>query len=167
MNFKSICDAVLNKCNIDSDDIQAIDIVKLGINEAYGEIAKKECLTATTPVIIMDGIGKLPEDLIEVKKFVPSLKEGDKIQGSSLFTEHEKSIQLTYTYLPDDLVEDFEEPEISLRYHKLLVAYGCFSYFQYKKKNDIANSYFAAYNRGLSVFDKQYGAENVVEVFSI
>lgn len=167
MNFKNIINAVMNKCNVDNDDIQAIDIIKLGINEAYGEIAKKEKLTATTPVIIMNGIGKLPDDLLEVVQFEPALNKGDSIKGSSLFTEHEKSIQLTYTYLPEDLVEDEEEPEISLKYHKLLVAYGCFSYFQFKKKNDIANSYFASYNRGLSVFEGHYNPENIIEVFSL
>ena len=167
MNFKSIYEAVMNKCNIDTDDEQGIAVIKNGINEAYNEISKEEYLTSKTPIPIINGVATLPEDLLSIIKIEPALDKGDFIKGSKIFTVNEGSLTVTYSYLPEDLVNDNDEPEISLRYHKLLITYGCFSYFQFKKKDSVANSYYGAYQRGLNVFNKNDNPTSINGVFSV
>lgn len=138
----------MNKCNIDSDDTQAIDVIKLGINEAYGEIAKDEKISVTVPLPIIDGVVNLPDDTIDVLNTYPELSDDDKKIGRKIFTELTGDLSLTYSYLPVDMEANDDEPEISERYHKLLITYGCYSYYQFKKKNDVAGAYMNAYLRG-------------------
>ena len=167
MNFKSIYEAVMNKCNVDLDDEQGVAVIKNGINEAYNEISKVEAFTSKTPIPIINGVATLPEDLLEIIKIEPSLSGDDFIKGSKIFTSNKGSLILTYSYMPEDLVNDKDEPEISLKYHKLLITYGCFSYFQFKKKNDVANAYYGSYQRGLNIFEKNDNPTSINGVFAL
>lgn len=167
MDFKKIVDTVMNKCNVDTDDIQGIDVIKLGINEAYYEIAKAEGFTITTPVPIINGIVSLPDDLFEIKKIVPELLDSDYISGSRIFTDHKGSLNITYSYTPEELINDTDIPEISIKFIKALIHFGCFSYYQFKKKDKVAVSYMNSYERLMSKFNKEYLQDKIVEVFTI
>lgn len=167
MNFKEIVEATMNKCNVDSDDLQAIEIIKLAINDGYKEIAKVEKIVTTAKVPIIMGKATLPENISELIKVSPSLLAGDKIEGRTIITSlTDKILDITYSYFPDELVNDTDIPEITPKYHSALVNYGCFGYYQFKKKIEIANAYLMSFNRNVESvkFEKDQASHNFIEV---
>lgn len=167
MNYKEIIATVMNKCNVDDDDTQGIDVIKLGINEAYFEVSQLEGNTLTMPLPIINGILTLPEDLFEIKKIEPELKSTDKIEGNRIFTEHKNSLTITYSSTPEELSEDTDVPEISNKFIKGLIHYGCFSYYQFKKKDKVAASYYNSYDRLIKKYTNYYTQSQISEVYKI
>lgn len=151
MTFDEIIKATMNKCNIDDDDDQAIAVVKLGINEGIKEVAKEEKIILTSKIPIIMGKATLPENAVELLNVSPSLLNGDKIEGRTIFTSlDEKIIEVTYTYIPEELIKLTDTPEISSKYHSSLINYACFTYYQFKKKIELAESYLMSFNRAIN-----------------
>lgn len=167
MNYREIIESVMNKCNVDEDDTQGIDVIKMGINESYFEISKLDGYTIRMPLPIINGIVSLPEDLFEIKKIEPELLSDDRIDGSRIFTGHKGTLTITYSFTPEELINDTDIPEISARFRNALIHYGCFSYYQFKKKDKVAASYYNSYDRLIKKYTNYYTQSQISEVYKI
>ena len=148
MNFKELVAMTMNRCNVDDDDDQAIAVIKLGLNDGYKEIAKHDKLIITSKVPIIMGKVHLPENISELISTDPVLNNSDKIEGRTIITSLDKKIiEVTYSYIPDEMIKDNDIPEIAPKFHSTLINFGCYSYYLFKKKIELANSYLVSFNR--------------------
>lgn len=168
MNFQSIYSSTMNKCNVDTDDDQAIKVIKDGINEGYKEVARESKPVATATITPINKLISLPDDILEILNIDPPLSDADQLLGNNIITDKIDAFTFIYSYLPDDMVKDKDEPEIPLKYHSLLVAFGCYKYYQFKKKNDVAADYYNNFKSDLNnLRTTNYSGDSIQAVYSL
>ncbi|MDF2800789.1 MAG: hypothetical protein K0S61_692 [Anaerocolumna sp.] len=167
MKFSEIYTSVMNKCNVDTDDDQAIKVIKDGINVGYKEITKESKLISTVNITPTNKLITLPDDIIEILKVTPVLDGEDQLVGNNIITNKEYEFTIVYSYTPDSLTKDNDEPELPTKFHDLLIDYGCYIYYQFKKK-DTAREFYNSYRTSLTnMVTNNLGQNSVRAVYSL
>lgn len=150
MNFKDILDLTKNRIDELDEDEQIDIIIKNAINEAQIEIAEIDTRFQTNYIPVINGAATLPDDLYKIEKITPELIEGEYQKGNAIFSDRNTTFTIVYSSVPETLESDTDEPSISIKNHYLLSTYACYTYYSYKKKNNIAQIYLAEYQNALN-----------------
>lgn len=149
------------RCNIaDIDDYD--EIIKNGINQAYMELRRRVPYVVTTILIPVEGIATLPDDCQDVLSINPMPVTGFYVKGSNLFAETEESLTLTYTTVPEPLINDTDVPELPKKYWYGISSYGCYSYYLFKKKTDMSQAYYQAYVSNIASIDSMDVTSSII-----
>lgn len=141
MNFKEILDTCKNLIDELDTDTQIDMILKSGVNKGYSDLCKIDKRVQVTYVPVVMGAAILPDDFDSIVKITPILTEDDLIVGNSIITDNTTQYTLVYSYMREAMVNDLDEPDLNLSLHSALINYGCYSYYKYKRKLEIANQY--------------------------
>lgn len=169
MTFNEIIKAIMNKCNVDDDDTQAIEVIKLGINEAYMEVAKYDELVTSSKIPIIMGKASVPDNILKFIDITPKLLVSDKIIGRTIITSLEdKMLTVTYSYIPDSLTKDTDVLVTAPKFNSAIINYACYSYYLFKKKEEVATMFFSAFSRIMDQMQNENILPNQIEeVYSI
>lgn len=152
---------------VDSSE-QVLSIIKNAINTAYiSELAEYDKRISTAYVPIINGVGNLPDDLDSIENISPSLIDGERRVGNVILSSRNTTFTVTYSVLREELVNDTDEVDLSLKFIDLLVIYACYLYFQYRRKTSIANNFLNEYQRKIAkLIDKDsMGEESIQDVY--
>jgi hypothetical protein len=130
-------------------------IVKNAINHAYMfDLCIKNPTVSTAYVPVVNGVAELPEDIDKIVSITPELIYGEKRTGKSILSNRDTTFTITYTVVPEPLIDDTDIPDLSSKLRYLLSTFACYSYFTYKKKTDIAQMFLEEYRGQLNLLDE-------------
>jgi hypothetical protein len=146
MTFLEMLDICRNVTDETDQDDQIDVILKSAINEAYRKLRVIDKRITKAYIPIIDGIATLPEDFMSLVSSTPTLTQEDIIVGrNQIVTSKTGTLTLLYSYFPDDLVADTDEPELHILLQNALTEYANYRYYQYKKKVEVANLHYSNY----------------------
>jgi hypothetical protein len=146
--FKDIIDLTKKRCNI-ADTTEFDDIISTALNNVYVELSKKEPEISYTMIASINGTAYLPDDLFSIIKLKPDLNTGEYRLGNNLIVSKDREFELTYSVVPE-LLTDSDIPALPKKYFYPMSTYGCYAYYNYKKKPDAAQAYMYEYQKSLS-----------------
>jgi hypothetical protein len=157
---------LINRAGEVDDQIDVI--VKNAINYAYtNEIGLKDKRFNTAYIPVVNGLAKLPSDLLSVEEIKPSLKPGDRLLGeSAIKTSFKGVLEVLYTVIREPLLKDNEEPDVNKKYFWALVMYGCYAYFKHRKKPNEESSYYISYQQALNLEGDHNISNKITDVYS-
>jgi hypothetical protein len=139
-------------------------VIKEAINHCYmNELAKEDKRIKITYLIPVNGSAALPNDLVGIERIEPELTTSDRLQGNLLFTDKTDQLTLHYSYVREPLTEDADEPDINTKYFYPMSTYGCYAYFAYKKKADMANMYLNQFRREVQQLKKEINVPQKIQ----
>lgn len=152
--FKEIYIEVLNQLRMEEGDMEANmqAQIKKSINDAYRIVSRKVKLINIDYLPVIQGKVELPRDIIGSIQFEPSLDhKTDRLSGDNLLTTRDDGeiFTLTYSAIPELLVEDIDIPNMPERLENLLVIYPCYNYYLAKKRLDLASQYKSEFDNEL------------------
>jgi hypothetical protein len=168
MTFKEIVDMVKRRINETELDTQLDALVKDAVNYAYiYEIPRYDKRIDTARIPSINGACVLPDDVDTIIQITPELQYGEKRVGNVLLTKRDIMFTIAYSIIREQLVNDTDVLDLSLKFQYLLTTYACYMYWQFKKKTGIANSYLEQYQLAVQrLFDEDnFGEESVQDVY--
>lgn len=152
MKYKDIINEVYNIIDETDYDEQIEVIVKGAINSAYRMLCEEDTRLTRAYLPIVNGVVTLPINLLNVKKIIPELGDGDYFEGNTIITDKEGVLEILYTYIRDELKEDEDEPDIHDSLINCLISYACYKYFLHRKKSTSAQMFLTEYTNTLMSF---------------
>ncbi|MGL5352159.1 MAG: hypothetical protein ACRDA5_02390 [Clostridium sp.] len=134
MLLKDIIDLAIERLELQKD-MPIRDTFKSYINEGYMKFNKENASLIVSYVPIINGIAKLPENLIDIVDVKPQLVEGDKRIGNSIMTSQSGLFTITHSYYEDAMETEEDEPSIPYYLHSHLASYCCYKCLQNKAPN--------------------------------
>lgn len=157
--LKEIIDLTKNRINFVDPDEQVDGIILNAINHAYMfDLSKVEPSFNKAYVPVINGTAPLPDDLHSIEKISPSLLDSEYRKGNSIISDRSVTFEVLYIVAPEPLVNDNDEPQLTLKSRYLLSTYACYEYFTFKKKSEVAQYYLGAYEREKN---KIYSSDNI------
>lgn len=149
MTLKDIFD--MTKRRIDETDTDEIDtnldnMIIDAINHSYiYELSKHDKRVTSAYIPVVNNIATLPDDIDYIEQISPALIFGERRIGNTILSARDITFTLIYSYIREPLSEMTDELEMSDKYKFLLSTYACYIYFQYRKKNQVADMYLNEY----------------------
>jgi hypothetical protein len=166
MTLLELLELTKNRIDETDPDSQIDIIVKNAINHAYlFDLSKKDKRFGKVYCPVVNGIATLPDDLLSIEGISPSLLTREKRKGNAIFSNRDVTFEITYAKVPTPLA-DTDSPDLSNKYQYALTTYGCFAYFEYRKKVSVAEMFLNEYKMALSDWeDDDFGEEIVNDVY--
>lgn len=166
MNFKELVDLTNNTIDETDFDEQIEAIVRGAINKAYLDLSNIDFRLTRAYVPIVNGVATIPNNCTRIVETVPKLDDKDKIIGNSIITKKQGVIEILYAYTREPMVEDTDEPDLNTTLQYALVTYGCYKYFEHRKKTDVANTFLNNFMQEVQSFnnDLDTSPETITEV---
>lgn len=142
--FGDILSLAKKRCNI-SDITDFDDILSTAINSVYIELKKKNPIVATAAVSSVNKVLTLPTDCMDIISLDPCLYTDEYRLGDTLILQQDSSYSIIYTKVPGPLINNTDIPLLNKKYFYALSTYGCYAYFNYKKKQNEAMAYMQEY----------------------
>lgn len=127
MNLSELLTKTTKYIDGDINDSIQQEILTDGINIAYLKIAsEKHILQMKDTVNSGDMLTKKPNRIIKVEiggRAIPF-----EVEGSELLYDYEDTAEVLYSYIPEELKNSTDTPEIPEQYHRALCYYAAFHY---------------------------------------
>lgn len=142
MNRKELLEETKNIVNDTDIDEQIDNIILTGMNHYYmHEMSDvwQNYKFSYVPVIL--GVGRLPDDCLEIIEYDPPLITGEFRRGNAILSKRNVLFRISYNGAREALLKDTDIPEIPEQYHYLLIYAGAMAYFNYRKKIAVSDWY--------------------------
>jgi hypothetical protein len=146
--FGDILSLTKKRCNI-SDITDFDDIVSTAINNSYIELKKKNPLVATAAISSSNKLLALPNDCMDIISINPVLYADEYRLGDSIILQRDDSFNLIYSKFPMLLSNNTDVPALNKKHFYALSTYGCYAYYNYKKKHNEASAYMQEYQMAI------------------
>lgn len=161
--FADIVSLAKKRCNI-SGVTDFDDIITTALNEAYIELKKEEPTIVKSIAFSINGIVTLPEDCDSLLSITPELYADEYKKGNSIVLkrEEDETFEITYSAVPDPLI-DTDIPEVNKKYWYPMSTYGCYAYYNFKKKHNEAQAYMQEYLTQINKLDSSDMLPNQIQ----
>jgi hypothetical protein len=125
MTYKELIEDVIMDLDESMGDTSVVERVKKYINRGYKELAKREGLEKTKVTEVSDGKIKKPSDLI--KLYGVRSEDGEipcTLNGKYIEIDFEGEVELSYSYIPEALVEMEDETLTNPGNDEFIVTYA-------------------------------------------
>jgi hypothetical protein len=156
------------------EDTSIAPLLYDAINEGYMLLVTRYCpVYKSVEVDLYDGhYIEIPEDFNRLVS-IESLGVGGndytnmiKSRGNRIYFNmrlpHQKLI-LTYSYIPDELMDNTDVPVIPKQYHRLISIYAAYSYLQSIRKFDRANYFYDRFMSQAALIDIETFGDEIVK----
>lgn len=149
-NYGDILALAKKRCRVD-DITDFDDIIGSAINSAYIELKQKYPLVATAAVSSVNKIVTLPSDCMDIISIDPVLYADEYRLGDNLILQQDNTYTIVYSKVPAALTNTTDVPLLNKKFWYALSTYGCYAYYNFKKKHNEAAAYMQEY---LSIINK-------------
>lgn len=170
VDFEDIYLLTLDRVDEEAGDTQVDNIIKEAINHAYmKDIIKCDKRFTTATITVQDGIATIPDDCDSIEKITPALGAGEYRKGNTIFSGLADDATYSLTYVPSKIpmVENSDVPDCNSKFFYPMSTYACYAYFEFKKRNDVAQMYLMEYKDSITEpFDDNI-PEGVSDYYSV
>lgn len=158
MKYSELIAFTQNRIQDDSGDAEVMAVIKNALNHSIMvDLCNYEPQITTAMVIVVNGVGALPDDFYEL---VSTLPEGVYIKGLSLIGT-DGTYNIVYSATPELITDTNADMPVGNKMCYTASTYACYAYYNYRKKGDIANMFLNDYNTDLNKYESKASSYDI------
>jgi hypothetical protein len=166
MTLRELINLTLSRVGEKEGNRKIDSVIKNAVNHSYlYDLSPIDKRISTSYIPVINGKATLPDNIENIEKITPSLIYGERRTGNSILSERDITFTVMYSAFRDALVDDTDEPDLSLKLQYLMSTYACYAYCELVNDNR-ASTFLNEYNTQINniSYDDNTGEEVIQDI---